>query len=97
MENVFNIYSIKDNVAEQFGPLFEAVNDKVAARSFVQQMSKIDKRYVKDYTLYNLGSYNTKSGELMQDHLPVSVYIYDVSDGYVKSKEEATNKEARDE
>lgn len=30
------IYVIYDKVAEEYGPLFEAVNDNVAARSFVQ-------------------------------------------------------------
>lgn len=47
------IYVIYDKVAEEYGPLFEAVNDNVAARSFV---NTIRNQNPAEYQLVCVGS-----------------------------------------
>lgn len=37
---MIRLYVIKDTVADEFGPLFEAKNDEVATRSFKALISK---------------------------------------------------------
>lgn len=54
------IYSLYDNVAEQFGPIFQAANNNTAARS-VQNM-KI--RAWQDFELFMIGEWDMETGEL---------------------------------
>ena len=55
------LYSLYDNVAEQFGPIFQAANNNTAARS-VQNM-KI--RAWQDFELYLVGEWDMETGALV--------------------------------
>ena len=54
-----NIYMIWDKVAEQGGPLFEAVNDNVAVRSVAITLSKVPS--IDDYELLCIGEIDNES------------------------------------
>lgn len=58
--NTNNIYSIRDQVAEDFGPLFEAVNDGVAVRHMVQAMRNVENP--SDYQLVHIGEITRENG-----------------------------------
>lgn len=51
-----NLYVIYDKVAERYGPIFEAVNDKVAVRKFCQVSKQWSPDVIGDYVLYVIGS-----------------------------------------
>lgn len=50
------LYSVYDELAEEFGPLFEQKNDATAKRA-VETMLK-DKPYPGDYSLYCVGEFD---------------------------------------
>lgn len=58
------LYSIRDNVAEEFGPLFSARNDGVAQRMYD---AAVDKKggvvHPDDYSLYRIGEWHTDTAE----------------------------------
>jgi len=54
------LYTLYDNVAEQFGPIFQAANNAVAMRS-VQNM-KI--KTFDDFQLYLVGEWDMESGNI---------------------------------
>ncbi|NLE01519.1 MAG: hypothetical protein GX640_16765 [Fibrobacter sp.] len=56
------LYSIKDQVAEKFGPVFTAVNDGVAVRQFTGLLKQVD--YVGEYDLYCLAEFDDDSGSI---------------------------------
>ncbi len=57
---LYNLYSIYDKDAKEFGPLFNAKNDIVASR-YVEEMVK-DVKYIDSYALYRMGLYDTEYG-----------------------------------
>lgn len=59
------LYSIKDVVAEEFGPVFEAVNNGVAIRNFSNVLKET--KYPEDYELYKLGNYDESTGEIIPE------------------------------
>lgn len=73
----YNLYSIRDNVAEDFGPLFQAINDGVAQRFFSKTADGVT--HPDDYSLYRVGSWDSQlcKFDLLQqpfcvaEHLPV--------------------------
>jgi hypothetical protein len=60
---LFTVYSVLDSVAGEYSPLFQAVNDGVALRSFKSMMSSVDN--VSDYRLYSLGTIDSSNGCLV--------------------------------
>lgn len=50
------IYTIRDKVADEFGPIYQAVNDNVARRQF--DMLAQQTTHPKDYELFKLGTYD---------------------------------------
>lgn len=50
------LFVIRDDLADDFAPVFEAVNDAVAIRSFVQLLGQVDKFSRKDYKLIKVGN-----------------------------------------
>ena len=56
------IYSIKDELAQEFGPLFEAKNNDVAERYYNDLVAKTTQP--EDYNLYILGEFDRDTGEL---------------------------------
>lgn len=55
----FELYSIKDSLAEEFGPIFQCKNDAVACRMFGQMFTA---KEAVDLTLYKLGKFDTEKG-----------------------------------
>lgn len=58
------LYTIKDYVANDFGPIFEAKNHDVALRSFKQLTQTVFDK--KDYALYCVGWFDPKDGRLYE-------------------------------
>jgi len=58
------LYSIKDRTAEQFGPVFQAVNDGVATRSFVQLLSKVVPWDRDAFKLFFVGVFSDRDGHV---------------------------------
>lgn len=56
----YNLYSIYDKDAKEYGPLFNAKNDVVASR-YVEEMVK-DVSHLDSYALYLMGEYDTENG-----------------------------------
>ena len=56
----YKLYSIFDNDAKEFGPLFNAKNDVVASR-YVEEMLK-DFKHADSYSLYRMGEYDIEHG-----------------------------------
>lgn len=59
---IMNIYTIKDVAANQFGPVFEAANDRVATRNF-RELCK-DSDYFLDFSLYCIAECDHETGEV---------------------------------
>ena len=59
---ITNIYTIRDKVAEEVGPLFQAKNDAVAIRQFKQLVK--DSENPEEYELLCLGDFNDQTIEL---------------------------------
>lgn len=64
------IYVINDRLANENGPVFQAVNDAVALRQFTQVLEKT--KYPEDYKLFCVGEIE-EDGQLI-----ISEKIYDV-------------------
>lgn len=54
------LYAIYDSRAQDFGPVFMAVNDQVAQRQF--SMMKIEPQFRDEFEVFYLGSYNSETG-----------------------------------
>lgn len=54
----YNLYVVKDKLAEEAGPPFQAVNDKVAIRHF--NAMNIPEALKDEYELLCVGSYDSK-------------------------------------
>lgn len=70
MESIFKLYSVNDSKAKRFGPLFEAVNDEVAARKFIQVMRSVEQPFREEYGLYYIGEFDFVNGGLIQSEPP---------------------------
>lgn len=53
----YRIYTVYDVVADEAGPLFNAKNDGVAMRQFLDLLNKVVTK--DDYRLYCLGEYDS--------------------------------------
>lgn len=58
------LYTIYDRVAEEAGPVFQAINDGVALRNTVQVLKPLSPTLRDEYQLIKVGSINTKTMEL---------------------------------
>lgn len=58
------LYTIYDLVAEEAGPVFEAVNDGVAMRNFRNLLKEIPAYQHGDYRIYRLGSFDHSKIEM---------------------------------
>lgn len=84
--NVFGLYSIRDCLAEEYGPLFQAVNDGVAVRQFQKILVDIPISSRGDYVLVCFGKMDTVSGDI---HVTPPQEIYssrenDTMEGIIK-------------
>jgi len=67
---LYNVYVVQDHLAEEAGPPFIAVNDKVALRQF--NSMTIPEALKKEYSLLKIGYYDSKDLSITPD------MIYDV-------------------
>lgn len=68
---IFNIYAIKDEVADEFRapvPFLEKRSDEVAERWFKQAIK--DNEQPSDYSLWRIGSYNNDTAYLEREETP---------------------------
>lgn len=64
-ETVVNLYSIYDKSSEEYAPLFEAVNNKVALRSFkLSFLTQVPEIIHNDYLLFKVGSRDIKTNKI---------------------------------
>lgn len=69
------LYTIRDTVAEENGPVFTAKNDGVALRQFKEILTSI-KNDPEEYKLYCIGYWDSDDlGSLKSDMYPVSSYL----------------------
>ena len=59
------LYSIRDDLADDYAPIFEAVNVGVAVRSFQQLLRTVDKESRNDYKLVCVGQYDVIDGKIV--------------------------------
>lgn len=64
----YNIYTIYDKVSKECGPVFQAKNFGVAKR-YVEDMVKNNPIKLDEYTLYQIGSYDTETGKLFSQSI----------------------------
>jgi len=57
-----NVYTIRDKLAEESGPIFTAKSDAVAIRSALNSISEFP---LGDFELLQLGTFNTETSELI--------------------------------
>lgn len=62
----FNLYVIRDCVAEQNGPVFQAVNDAVAMRGYNEEMRKSP--YPSDFELIRIASMDNETLKIEEDY-----------------------------
>lgn len=60
---ISKIYSVRDVVADTFGPVLIARNHEVAKRQYLHAISDA-KLSAADYVLYCLGQYNDETGDI---------------------------------
>jgi len=77
------LYTLYDNVAEQYGPVFQAANNAVAVRS-VQNMNITA---VEDFELYLVGEWDMEKGELNNEHKHKIEWATDFYKAELKRKE----------
>ena len=65
------LYTIYDRAAEESGPVFQAKNDSVARRGYMQAIDGSSAPY--DFDLYYIGDYNEHTMQLTQLSQPCKV------------------------
>lgn len=65
------IYSIKDFVAGEFGPIFQAKNDQVAMRQWGNLIESQQIKNQSEYGLFRLGTYDCESGIITSEVVEV--------------------------
>jgi len=69
----FKLYTILDRTAEQYGPVFQAINDGVASRQFIQLMSKVVPWDRDAFRLHFVAEFDDSSGLVYGE--PVVVFV----------------------
>ena len=79
-----HMYTIRDLVAEDNGPLFAAKNDAVAMRSYNRLMAEVDNP--SEYVLYHVFSYD-HSAAIYQDCADLRHDVYPVNEKIIEEVE----------
>lgn len=68
------IYSVKDELVG-FGDPVTAISDEIAIRDFTHVVNTVPqiRDNAKDFSLYNHGSFDSDSGQIFTNNLPVKV------------------------
>lgn len=70
------LYAIKDIVAKEFGPVFQAKNDQVAVRQVNNTFKTMSPGEAEEFHLYRLGEFDTEAGLLMRLDAPEKINWY---------------------
>jgi len=70
------LFTIRDKVAEHYGPLFQAVNSGVALRNFRQLMKDVPEYDRDAYELHVVGVFDDDNAEILY-HKPEVVIVED--------------------
>ncbi|QXP44129.1 MAG: nonstructural protein [Arizlama microvirus] len=70
---LYNVYVVKDKLAQEAGPPFVAVNDKVALRQFKQM--GIPEVLKKEYELLKIGYYDSLEVTITPDIVSDLIYL----------------------
>lgn len=87
------MYVIRDNVAEDCGPIFTAKTDGVAIRNYENYINKDVTVHKEDYDLLRVGSYDSEQ-PLVKAHLE-PIVIVDGADKLHQEKEKPKLKEVK--
>lgn len=87
---IVRLYSVYDSVAEEYGPIFQAKNDKVALRNVIQMFTEMKVNIANFYSfhLYHVGDFDTALGDFAsvhhnEDEISIDHYVLDgVFDAY---------------
>lgn len=63
--DVVNLYTVRDELAEEFGPVFQAKNDNVAFRNVSTFLMKINENDRGFFRLYRIARFNFEKGEFV--------------------------------
>ena len=80
-----HMYTIRDLVAEENGPLFAAKNDAVAMRSYNRLMAEVVNP--SEFVLYHVFSYDHEAA-LDVDCVYLRHYVYPVNEKIISEEEE---------
>lgn len=72
-----HVYSVKDTVANEFGPIWQAVNDGVAKRQFRHILDSTKGVRFDDFELWRLAEFYKDSGEIVVDKPQVVMYGFE--------------------
>lgn len=64
---MFNLYSIYDEGAQAYGPVFQAVNRAVAIRNTVHFLEKVKPYDRSSFSLIELGTFHEETGEIVSN------------------------------
>lgn len=76
-----NLYSVYDTVAQEYGPLFEAISDDVAQRSYYELI--VNSRFASEYNLVKKAKYCKVFGEIDTSE-PAKLVCSGIPEKYVK-------------
>lgn len=76
------LFTIRDSVAEHFGPIFQAVNTGVAMRNFRNILKDVPEYDRDAYEVYQVGQFDDESGEILYNR-PKPIVVEEVSDADV--------------
>jgi len=97
-ESTMLIYTIKDTVSQDIGPLFESVSDDVACRKIAHDLSSMPPSLVNDYELYCIGYVKRGAGEVKLQYEEARIVdfrpLWHVLQGIRKAQDEKANKKA---
>lgn len=67
------LYTIRDRVAEESGPLFEAKNKGIAIRQITKMLEGVPKASLGDYKLLYMGTYNSSAMRIEVEKQPKEI------------------------
>lgn len=79
---IMNLYSIYDCAAKEYGPVFEAKNDKVAERKCKMEFKNVP--YVGDFELHYVGQFDHSTGSIVINAADVSPCLLSLADLFIE-------------
>lgn len=78
--NEMYLFSVRDKLAEEFAPLFEAKNDQIALRVVRTMFKKFEDSFqISDFELCCLGHYNHMDGKITAYENPRTISLEEIN------------------